>query len=386
MKTFSTVEDYLEVIAGKRELDGNLPKQSSMWFSFGHEFKPILNLARYDVNFLDSVTNSTLDNKPLTDRQAELAVKLVLKYQKQLNARGIDVFVAGAEKYRIPLRMVDRKKSIEINNGEIYIRFPYDQRTIEFIRENTKASQGRVRFDREAKVWKAALTEYNVNWINAFGEAHGFERDTAFTDAMNMILQSETQVYKIELVYEDNYLTITNAPKGLLEHLGNEDNRFDRSEVQRLVDLSTVLGYIVSDEVMQDCTNDLGSDMAVMISRKDYDFKTYNWPHLEESIYKYAQLTNRFPIVVFDPQCAFERWNELVHGEDLLVLTHTKPKDEVQVCQNITAKVVLTNRAIKHLDRIPLLVSHMGMVVGQDKRIMLDASEKVFYRNGKLAW
>jgi len=64
MKTFSTVEDYLEVLAGKRELDGSV-LSSNMLFMNWHDFKPIISLARYDVNFLDSVTDTTLAGNPL---------------------------------------------------------------------------------------------------------------------------------------------------------------------------------------------------------------------------------------------------------------------------------------------------------------------------------
>ena len=68
MKTFPTVEDYLEVLAGKRDLVTGTMKLSG-WM--GYEFKPIVSLARYDVNFLNSVTDHTLGGNALTDKQAE---------------------------------------------------------------------------------------------------------------------------------------------------------------------------------------------------------------------------------------------------------------------------------------------------------------------------
>jgi hypothetical protein len=74
-------------------------------------------------------------------------------------------------------------------------------------------------------------------------------------------------------------------------------------------------------------------------------------------------------------------WKSLVDAGDVLDLTRGR---EINI-QNSTAKIILTNRAIKSMDNIPLLVSCLGMFVGQDKRIMLDASEKVFYINDKLA-
>jgi hypothetical protein len=152
-----------------------------------------------------------------------------------------------------------------------------------------------------------------------------------------------------------------------------------------MVDQAPVLGYTVHDDVTAEYNQLFGSDNAVMMRDRTYDFKDYNWNCLERSVLTYAELTNRFPIVVFDPQGNFGLWEPLLGSENVLNLTKVKPDQERQVCQNITARVILCNRAVKYLDRIPLLISNMGMVIGQDKRIMLDASEKVFYRNGKLA-
>jgi hypothetical protein len=43
--------------------------------------------------------------------------------------------------------------------------------------------------------------------------------------------------------------------------------------------------------------------------------------------------------------------------------------------------LILTNRSLKQLDRIPLLISHVGLLAGQDKKIMTNAAEKIIYLN-----
>jgi hypothetical protein len=171
----------------------------------------------------------------------------------------------------------------------------------------------------------------------------------------------------------------------LLEALNNSDNKFPLDDIAQLADWSSVFGYTIQAEVEQVFTDQLGTETAIMLQNREYDFKTANWPNLERKIYEYAQRVNRLPIVVFDPQCKFEEWEQAVGAEHIVDLSHRKPAEDAQVCKTTQAHVILTNRAIKYMDRIPLLVSHMGMIVGQDKRIMTDASEKVFYRNGKLA-
>ena len=79
MKTFDYVEDYLEVITGYRDLVTGKVTQSWSW-----TMNPIINLARYDVKVLESMTVSVAQSQPLTERQAELLCKIILKYERQL--------------------------------------------------------------------------------------------------------------------------------------------------------------------------------------------------------------------------------------------------------------------------------------------------------------
>ena len=87
MIRYTHVEDYLEVIAGLKD-PATLAKNNSNWFT---EFDPIISLARYDVSVLESMSEAVSTGKALTERQGELAVKIVAKYQRQLAQKGIDV-------------------------------------------------------------------------------------------------------------------------------------------------------------------------------------------------------------------------------------------------------------------------------------------------------
>lgn len=85
MKTFPYIEDYLEIINGDRD-----PATGKIYGLFDST-QPIVSLARYDVSVLASMSSATQSGRALTDRQAELAVKIILKYQKQLEKLGIGV-------------------------------------------------------------------------------------------------------------------------------------------------------------------------------------------------------------------------------------------------------------------------------------------------------
>ena len=80
MMKYTTVEDYLEVIAGLKD-PVTLKKNPNQMF-FG-EFDPIISLARYDTDVLNSMSTAVNEGRALTEKQGELAVKIVVKYKRQ---------------------------------------------------------------------------------------------------------------------------------------------------------------------------------------------------------------------------------------------------------------------------------------------------------------
>ena len=120
MKTFSTVEDYIEVVAGATDIVTG--KRTSTWF-FG--FQPIISLARYDVDVLSSMFESATNSKALTEKQGALACKILLKYQRQLSAKLVDVRPLENPVWRVPLRKMDYSKRLYVEEDNIFIKFPF---------------------------------------------------------------------------------------------------------------------------------------------------------------------------------------------------------------------------------------------------------------------
>jgi hypothetical protein len=379
MKKFSTVEDYLEVIAGKRDITSGVIKPTS-WFA-GPPMDPIINLARYDVSFLDSVTDHTIGGKPLTDKQAELAVKIVQKYRKQLTALGVEVFEPGTERYRIPLRQIDRSKSVDIEGEYIVLRFPYDQKLIEQIRANSKESQGRVSFNREAKQWRIGLTEFNVNWVVEFAKQNEFKVCDQVVGYMKDILECEEKGYNICLhQQEDGSHTIENAPGSLVSFVETQGGFAAQRQVW-LADLAPVLGYEINSNILLNLEEEVGASNTLMIAHKSYELGTTSAEEAIDRVFAYATLVDRWPVVVFDPSADFQLYRNKFAPEQILDASKKRDLDLTLLPEH---KVVLTNRAVKTMAKIPLLVSHIGMIVGQDKKIMLDSAEKIVYINYKL--
>jgi hypothetical protein len=145
MKNYTYVEDYIEIINGDRD-----PTTGKLHGLF-HNTPPIISLARYDVQIVNSMSDATSSNRPLTDRQAELACKIVLKYRKQLEKLAIDVSPVENPEFRLGVRTIDRRRILSIENNNIVLQFPYDIKLIDDIRELAKLSEGRWAFDGDTK-------------------------------------------------------------------------------------------------------------------------------------------------------------------------------------------------------------------------------------------
>lgn len=376
MKTFPSVEDYLEVLAGKRDLVTGVLRPAS-WL--GVEFKPIVNLARYDVNFLDSVTNHTLGSNALTDRQAELAVKLILKYTRQLNVRGVSTEPLHTPKYRHTLRIIDRSKSLWMDQESLYVRFPYNGEMIQQLRELLNTRQGAAKFDKDSKTWKIAISEYNVNFLYTWAKSHEFTIAEDVQAVMKEILEIESVPYKIELVCDEQGVRITNAPASMIEYLEAQGITWTPEDLTKLVDLSSVLGYTVDADVLKAVELLIGSDLSVFAQRREYELNG-DASYIDRLV-RYATLTDRLPVVVFDstPRNSLATYQSILGPDQITVVGNQKLTD----FNDITTPVVFAHRAL-NVPRMPLVVSHVGLIAGADKSMMIQNSEKIIYFNCKL--
>jgi hypothetical protein len=378
MTSYPYVEDYLEIIAGKKAIAGAPNPPLSL---FGWNFAPIINLARYDNSFLDSVTDTTKNGEALTDKQADLAVKLVLKYRRQLAAHGINTDTVLDPKFRKSLRIVDRTRSITLVGESIHIKFPYDTKLIDQIKTTIKESQGSTKYNRDLRVWQSGLTEFNVNWICEFGRQHNFIVDPIILGWMERIVQCEKQGYEICLELDGDRCVIRNAKDSLVEYIETHLGGFELNNIVRLVDWASILGYTVDPALANAVAMDIGPSGYLLLENREYDFK--DAPDAVERVINYARLTNRWPIVAFNPtpENTLNEWQRYLEPNEILVLGNKK---ETMVDLEPHHKLIFTHRALRQLENIPILFSHVGMMIGSDKMIMMSRSNKVFYSSMKL--
>jgi hypothetical protein len=376
MKKYDTVEDYIEVISGYRDVVTGKPKSSWMF-----SFDPIINLARYDVSVLTSMCEATHTAKPLTERQGELACKILLKYQRQLAAKGVDVSPVERPVWRNKLRKMDYTKSLTIKDDTIVLQFPYSTDLIERLRAFRKDSQGRCVFDKEKKQWHIALTEYNLNYCHAWAASNGFTIGDEVVELTGKIEQVEQQPYAIELFCNGTSLDIRNCPDSLREYIETKLGGFAFDNLLRLVDASSDLGYSIDEDLSQAVIQEWGTRFLRIASHREVKINSdvgIDEDHLA-SVLDYAVKVGRLPVVIYEPDLSvrlLQRLKELYPEEQIIDVGNSK-----SVQERITpeTKFIYTVKPIKDLEHIPMLISTSGMIFGGDKQTMLQRSSKVVY-------
>ena len=370
MKTFPYVEDYLEVLNGDRD-----PVTGKLLGLF-NTTPPIVNLARYDVKVLDSMSQSTQCHNPLTDRQGELACKIILKYRKQLAAKSIDVSPVETPKYRMPLREMDRSCSLTLEADCLVLKFPYNTKLIDSMRELSKMSSGRWQFNRERKVWCIGLTEPSVIAAHGFATINQFEIDNSVHELVQKIVDAEKQEFRIELKNVDNTYQIVNAPGSLTEYLNN----IDKNDIVKLVDHAPILYYSIGAEVEKQIVDQYSARIYNLLTSTEIKFApTSMGDDVFDDIIEYCNITNRYPIYVYEPDMSDRLYNNFVrkYFQDNQILKLSNAKD-LEVTSD--THIVFFNKYNAHWKNdIPLLISSAGMMHGGEKTLLLQQAKKIVY-------
>jgi hypothetical protein len=372
MKTYTYVEDYLEVINGDRD-----PATGKIYGLFDST-PPIVSLARYDVSVLASMSTATQSGRALTDRQAELALKIIQKYQKQLEKLEINIAPIDNPQFRLGIRTIDRRKLLYIKDDHIVLQFPYDTKLIDDLRDLAKISQGSWRFASEPKAWHLAITETNVVAANGFAENHQFEIDHEFKICMQEVVKCEQVPYEIKLVKTDTGLLIQNAPNSLTQAI-NDYCGLDVSNIDLLVDNSAVYGYTVDNDIQQDIAAKYSARIYNLMAAQESKFRPESGENVYRDLIKYAEVTGRYPIYVYEPDLSGRLYKNFVEqyfcADDIHQVKHLKPESVT-----VHKKVIYFNKYTAAWNQpIPLLVSGQGMMHGGEKTLLLQQAEKVVY-------
>lgn len=371
MKKFLYVEDYIEVINGDRD-----PATGSLYGFFAGT-PPIISLARYDVQVLANMSSTTTENRALTDRQAELALKIILKYRRQLEKLNIDVSpVEDNPQFRMSLRTIDRRRLLEVDSDTIILKFPYTTGLIDDIRDLAKSSNGFWQFDSANRVWKIAITELNVVAVAGFATNNQFEISKEFKNLLDIVLACEAIPHEIKLISADTSYTIQNADPNLINYINDSFCGFDKSNIDLLVDNAPIFGYSVDQDIKDSMMAKYSPRVLNLMLSRESKFNPDVSDDAVEDIVRYAEVTGRFPIYVYEPNLSDRLFNKF----DKLGLDTLKVR-ELDNDQDISGKKIVhfTKYNVNWGKPIPLLVSAQGMMHGGEKTMLLQTAEKVVY-------
>jgi len=381
MITFTHIEDYLEVLGGYREITSTGVSPVNI---FGFGTAPI-SLARYDVAIVQSMASHTSVSGSLTDRQSELAIKLVAKYQRQFATKGVDVLPSVQNpQFRTAPRVIDRSKSIDIVNGEVHVKFPYDKVMVPAVTAAAKQSKGRFVFDRELKLWRLGLTESNLNWATSFGSEHGFIMGSEVQRLMQLILDCEQTNYRIELTMVNGDVTITNAEHSLYKYIDSNLGGLGTHNLIKLIDYAPVLGYTVHPDIVAAIETEFDPIVCGVMQNKESHVMRLdpadNGQDLLEPMIQYAELVGRWPICIYEPDASNRLRNtaqQLFAESEILDTTDKKVSIPLDLAGIKCVYFNKLKRAWKH--RIPVLISTNAMLYGGEKQATLQVAEKVVY-------
>lgn len=337
---------------------------------------PIINLARYDVSVVDSMCTQIQQGNGFTDRQAVLAHKIVCKYRRQWNTAGYDIeHLTDNAQFRLPIRSVDRSKLIDIVDGQIQIRFPYDQTLISEIRSKVNDTPGSLFFDRDRRCWAAALIEPRLLWVKEFGDKYNFNYGQDFLNAVNDI--AEHHDYVIELRPTNRGYEITNAAQTLVEYIEENGGGFGADNLIRLIDLSGVLGYSIGPTCYENI--ELEPKIRQMLTNRDVNIE-YSVGSMDLGpVVEYAQLSQRWPIYVYESgTLTMRRQISKFFTEDEIIDRKVNPNAKGQ------CRVIYFNHWRLADTHLPLLITSHTLMIGSRRQQMLQCAEKIVYYTQKI--
>ena len=204
-------------------------------------FEPtIIQGAGWEYNFATSVANQISNGNGLTEKQATMAVKILKKYKRELEAYFNKAIDLDYPVYRTPFRQITEEKSIKIEevNGEkqILVRFPFNQDIVKQFQDYVNNSEwksfrwGNVikqevgAWNHDLRAWAFKLKEDNIFWLHNTLADKGFTEDEQFKEYVEEIIRVVDSMYDYApcVIKEDGRYKYKNVSRKIPEI--NSDN------------------------------------------------------------------------------------------------------------------------------------------------------------------
>lgn len=314
-----------------------------------------IKLARYDETIVQSMADQVNSGIPFTDKQATLALKLVTKYRKQWKKIGYDITdQIDNPRYKFPIRVIDRRKFVEVNGNRIDIRFPYDQNIISLIRSSQDVP-GSMIFNKELKLWQAAITPPRVLWCGEFAIKNSFEISESFTKLFDSIIGQD--IIRPRLCEKDGQLVLENASDSLVDYL-EQNGGIVYNNLVKLLDLSGVCKYTVDPSLFTKVTTNQRI-IDLLTAKQQTIVYTKSVP--VSLVIEYIRLTGKKHIAIYD-------------DNTLRISDKLRASLLPQELDNIKITCCTTTSFPKQVDL--LLTSHTYMI-GHKRQLICQQSDKI---------
>lgn len=286
--SFDYIEDYIQFIGGQKYIP-NISDPRSLQ----------INLARYDVNIVNSFCAQISLGKAFTDKQSNLALQLVDKYKKQMSRLTPPITVPdSSKKFKYGIRQINRDKKAYIRNSQIVLQFPFDAKLIEEVKKQARDGIGNLSFNYDTKEWTIGITEHNINWLTVIASQFDIKLDPDICDLFEKIIAVEKTNYQIMLDFDGDKFYITNAEQSLIDFIDSTIGGFGSNNLVALADNASVLGYKISDTVLGMLAKEYDPALIELIAHRNINMNQRD--NLLDDILRYARVVNRLPIHVYD--------------------------------------------------------------------------------------
>jgi len=372
LKTFKTLDDALRTLHSLVSTPLYHPLTTP-----ASEQSYAIRPARYDRSAICNITAQVDNHRALTDRQQQLAVKLVTKYRKQWVKNGYDVSNIDIKTpTELPLRTdVDRRRLIDIMDDMIIVRFPYIPSLITKFGEYAHTrSCGKIEWNRDDRRWQMSATPDNTTWISRYAKEHDFKTTKEFEQHVDNI-NNQYDFNDIKLDIINNELVLNDAPESMLDWIKSNTGDIHMNNFLHIVSLAGRLAFTLSTNVIAKVKQDYPDNAHLILHRLSHvsDTDTNN----KDFFKQLYELDQRLVVIYMA--------NSIASSDEFDVVRKGMPGYSVTVCTdqtNITIdsnvnNVIITNKVLPIIPDV--IVSTVGFMTGPNRRSWFNSATKNIY-------
>ncbi len=273
----------------------------------------------HDWSVLINFENVLLEQKQITQNQANFLIKILKKYQTFAGLNGLDYESALSKpQWKQAFRVLDLTKKIFVEEDSdkcvwVCLKFPFQLKK-EFEQEFTN-DYGNFIWDPEKKVRKNRLYDCNLISLYEFSQKHNFEIDDSFMCAMAQveeIWQSQEDLIPYS-VFENGSIILKNATEDALRYFEEKRSVYNDENIL----LAKSMGFPFQGEI------------ETLVDKISSTESTQFWIKNYEDYFDVITTIKGKVVIVLDRAADAHEWlkNFTAYAEKFYI-----PRNEIKVC------------------------------------------------------